>query len=413
MVANSKIMVLTPGIPHSRIGASAVLFYYYMEAIKEWGRHTQNLLLIQKENNNEEHLLQYKQKFHDESQFEVVPLIFNAPLIESYFWKFRIRPDVYSAVIKRINDYKPDILICVDLISAWLAIETNCKNKIVWLGDLNFQTFWYRALYSLLERRNNIFKSVVLLIFASLQCWSWRSIYSRVLSKMNLIVVSSKISEKTLDGLGIQSKYLPYPWPNYFTCKESSGLPEKPTFLFYGTLKALGSRSSFRFIIHKLYQRLVSLWGRNGFKISIAGRGGLYSWVERELSTKPELEYLGFVENLDVLMKSCHAVLVPIDIPVGNRSRILTAMANKTLVIAHKNTSLANPELSDGQTCLLADNVDEFCEKMSYAYQRSDKIDQIIDRAYHMYMGQFHPDSAKKIFINHIAQYLGANKGVN
>lgn len=134
------------------------------------------------------------------------------------------------------------------------------------------------------------------------------------------------------------------------------------------------------------------------------------------MSDKSEFEYLGFVEELGSLMKSCHAILAPIDIPVGNRSRILTAMANRTLVIAHRNTAKTNPDLSDGQNCLLADDAKKFCEKMRYAYQRSYDIDRIIDRAHDMYMSQFHPDSAKRLFINHIAQHIRAatfNKGVN
>jgi hypothetical protein len=406
-------MVVSPGIPHARIGASLVLFYHYMKAIKEWGVRTRNHLLIQKENINEEHLLQYMQEFHDQSQFEVVPLNFDTPIIESNYLRIIINPENHASVTERINDYNPDVLICIDFTSAWLAAEANCRDKIVWLGDLNFQTIWYHEIYSLREQKNNVFKAVKRLVRIARVCRKWKSIYSHVLSKMNLIIVSSKSSENALRKLGIHSKYLPYPWPNHSTHPGKGVLPEKPTFLFYGTLKALGSRSSFHFMLRELYPKLKSLWGRDGFKIRIAGRGGLYPWVEKELSDKSEFEYLGFVEELDSLMKSCHAILAPIDIPVGNRSRILTAMANRTLVIAHKNTSLTNPELSDGQTCLLAGNVEEFCDRMRYAYQQPDEIGQIVDRAHDMYMRLFHPDSAKKLFINHIAQHVRANNGVN
>jgi hypothetical protein len=80
-------------------------------------------------------------------------------------------------------------------------------------------------------------------------------------------------------------------------------------------------------------------------------------------------------------------------------------------VIAHKNTSLTNPELSDGQTCLLAGNAEEFSDRMRYAYQRPEEIGGIVDRAHDMYMRQFHPDSAKRLFINHIDQHVRTNRG--
>lgn len=411
MREDTKLMVLSPGIPHERVGASLVLFYYYMEAIKEWGVRTRNLLLLQKEHMNEDHLLQYRQKFHDESKFEVIPLNFDSPVIQNNYPNIAINPDSQASVTQRINDFDPDVLVCIDLASAWLATEANCRNKIAWLGDLNFQTLWYHEIYTLREEKYGVFKTIKRLGRTALVCRKWRSIYSRVLSNMDLIIVSSKASENALRRLGIQSKYLPYPWPNHSTGSDKNVLPQMPTFLFYGTLKALGSRSSFHFMLHKLYPRLVSMWGQQGFKIFIAGKGGLYPWVETELLNKPEFEYLGFVEDLDALMKSCHAILAPIDIPVGNRSRILTAMANRTLVIAHKNTSLTNPELSDGRTCLLAGNVEEFCDRMRYAYQRQDEVGGIVDRAYDMYMRQFHPSAAKRLFVNHIAQHISTNRG--
>jgi hypothetical protein len=138
----------------------------------------------------------------------------------------------------------------------------------------------------------------------------------------------------------------------------------------------------------------------------IAGIGDLYPWVAQAFKSRPEFECLGFVEDLEGTMKNCHAVIVPIDIPVGNRSRILTAMSSRTLVIAHRNTSLANPDLVDGKTCLLASTANEFVEMMKKAFVRSSEIEAIIHQAHDMYLMKFHPDAAKSIFKKHIADYI-------
>jgi len=63
-------------------------------------------------------------------------------------------------------------------------------------------------------------------------------------------------------------------------------------------------------------------------------------------------------------MSKCHAVIAPIDVPVGNRSRILTAMSSGALLIAHKNASLGNPDLINNINCLLCNDEYEFVDAM-------------------------------------------------
>ena len=103
---------------------------------------------------------------------------------------------------------------------------------------------------------------------------------------------------------------------------------------------------------------------------------------------------MGFVEDINSLMSQCHAVLAPIDVPVGNRSRIITAMAQGVPVIAHKNTSLGNPSLVNGVTCFLCKTSQEFVNAMKLAYERDNKIDQMIKNAKRCYENEFLPDKA-------------------
>jgi glycosyltransferase involved in cell wall biosynthesis len=137
-----------------------------------------------------------------------------------------------------------------------------------------------------------------------------------------------------------------------------------PTFLFFGTLAGLGSRSAMRLLANRIYAQMLARWKPRGFRILIAGRGELPKWFADRIADKPEFEWLGFVPDIDSVIASSHAVLFPIDVAVGNRSRILTALCKGALVIAHRNVALGNPALVDGQTCALAVTPKEFIDRM-------------------------------------------------
>ena len=142
-----------------------------------------------------------------------------------------------------------------------------------------------------------------------------------------------------------------------------------PSFLFFGALAGLGSRSALRMLLTELYPRLVRMWGPGGFQLFLAGTKQPADWVQAAIQQKPEIKFEGFVDDLVGFMGRCHAVLVPIKVPVGNRSRILTAMAHGALVIAHRNTALGNADLVSGENCLLAGSADEFLQHMRLAVE--------------------------------------------
>ena len=52
----------------------------------------------------------------------------------------------------------------------------------------------------------------------------------------------------------------------------------------------------------------------------------LMKTLKEKLKKLKNIKLMGYVYNLNTLASSCHACLFPIDVPVGNRSRIVTAM---------------------------------------------------------------------------------------
>ena len=109
---------------------------------------------------------------------------------------------------------------------------------------------------------------------------------------------------------------------------------------------------------------------------------------------RPEIDFRGYIEDLDPVMDECHALLAPIDVPVGNRTRILTAISRHLPVIAHANTALGNPDLIDGETCYLANTAAEFAERIRRAVNDPSQATRIADAAFQSYRNNFSPERA-------------------
>jgi len=386
-----QLVVISPGIPHESRGASTVLFYHYISGFKKSGYRIMNILLLQPDNSTEEGFAEYERRMTDGECFAVLPC-----RAETFVqWKrigFRLSTSAVSEALAQAQRFQPDAVVCFDLLSAWVGAQIRGGAKIAWLGDLRFQTEWHHAWYGIKESWSNLRN----LPAAWLSCRAWRRVYRQVLSSMDSVIVSAKISQAHLRQIGIQSRYLPYPWPDVARSGKEAAVERSgiPSFLFLGTLTGLGSRSAFHFMLDEVYPEAVQLWGKNGFRIVIVGARGLPTWVESELGDRPELKYLGFVEDIAQVMRLCHAVLVPIEVPVGNRSRILTALAAGVPVVAHQNAALGNPDLVDGATCYLAGDGRSFVERMRRAVERPEEVERIVRRGRACYEAHFAPEAA-------------------
>jgi glycosyltransferase involved in cell wall biosynthesis len=105
-------------------------------------------------------------------------------------------------------------------------------------------------------------------------------------------------------------------------------------------------------------------------------------------------------------MNSCHASLAPIDVPVGNRTRILSAMAKGSLVIAHRATALGNPDLVDGETCYLAADARAFARRMIDAVEHAELSESVIAKARRCYHAHFRPEAATQVVVDEFRRLL-------
>ncbi|MBI3444200.1 MAG: glycosyltransferase [Magnetospirillum sp.] len=385
----ARILVVVGGVPHPSVGASVVLYHHYIEGLRREGYRILNLMLLQPDNSDEAGLDEYRARLQEGEDFQIVTC--RSPrFVQTSRYRHAFDHAALTPVRAQIEAFQPQVTLCLDFASAWAVEGWSVGSRVVWLGDLNFQTFLHHALYSLKEGEAR-FRHVAMALW---HAWLWRRLYRRVLRPCESVVVSSKSSERHLAALGVHSGYQPYPWPAEPPPERMGVKAERPTFFFFGQLQGLGSRSAFHVTVEGIYPRLVRTWGKGGFEILIGGRGGLPAWVEAAIADKPEFRYLGFVEDLDEIMGRCHALLAPIDVPVGNRSRILTALSKRMVVVAHVNTALGNPDLVDGRSCYLADGPDAYVERLRRAVDNPEEAAAVAERGFQVYKRLFAPDVA-------------------
>jgi glycosyltransferase involved in cell wall biosynthesis len=398
--ARKRLLICSAGLPHESEGASVVLYYHYIAGLKREGHVIRHVVLLDP-SWSDAVVDAYRRKLGSPGAFEVT-VVRAARFYRSGRFRPHLDAEAASAVRRHAETFGPQAILCFDILAAWLLDGVTAAPRIVWLGDLNFETFLYHALYA---ARENPLRAVHL-PSNWLSCLGWRRLYAQVLRGVDQVVVASHSSERALARLGVTAEYEPYPWPTETAPPRTTPLPAQPSFLFFGQLTGLGSRSAFHFLMDKVFPLLRERWGKGGFRIMLAGRGEPPDWVLAAIAGKPEIERLGFVENLDSVLAICHAVLVPIDVPVGNRSRILTAMAMRSLVIAHANTALGNPDLVDCETCYLAADAKGFVQAMVAAVEDPARREAVVERALRCYRERFQPERATARLAGRVAALL-------
>ena len=390
-------MVVSAGVPHPTQGASVVLFFLYVEALRQAGFEVVHLVLLERGKATEEQLRRYQELASGRGWR--VATIWSERFVRSTLWSHRLDPAATNALRESLVAFRPDILVCLDLLPAWLSAGNAEMPRVVWLGDLNFQSFAYNGYYGWREGEIGLRT----LLSSLLQAAAWLPIYRRAMAGAESILVASKSSEAALFWLGLRAAYAAYPWPaSAPQARPASRSDEVPTFLFCGHLRGLGSRSALHLLLDGIYPRLRQRLGERRFRIVLCGRTPLPDWAQASTATKPEVEYLGFVEDLEALMASCHALLAPIQAPVGNRSRIVTAMAHRLLVIAHPSTACGNPDLVNGETCYLARRAGTFVTRIERSLERPDEVSAIVGRAQEVYRRRFAPGVATARLVSEV-----------
>ena len=131
------------------------------------------------------------------------------------------------------------------------------------------------------------------------------------------------------------------------------------------------------FLIYELLPLISTKLDGQNYKILIAGRTALPISLENKLRGFPQIEFIGKIKDLSDIFSEVAAVLVPISIPLGNRTRVIDALSAGVPIIGHPNLALGNPYLEHDKNCLFASDADQFLKYMIEVNLHPDKFTEL------------------------------------
>ncbi len=102
-------------------------------------------------------------------------------------------------------------------------------------------------------------------------------------------------------------------------------------------------------------------------------------------------------------MDECTAFIAPIDVPVGNRSRLLTCMAAGLPIVTDPSTALGNPLLVDGETCLLQRDATAFVAAAAQLHRDPALAARLSRAARAAYNTHHAPEAANAALIDYLS----------
>jgi glycosyltransferase involved in cell wall biosynthesis len=376
LLRGARIAVVCQGLPHPTEGASVVLFYWYLDGLLRQGASVALHVFGPAQGGAAPAEPEWLATLRALGPITLHRHAAAAPIRHTLLG---LVPDARLAatLCAAIDADRPELVLAFDWVAAGLLGGIRAP-MVVWLGDLQFDTLLHHTHYALKEGSRRYDR----LLLLGYRVGQLRRFYRTILGRAALVIVSSLSSEARLAELGVRSIYLAYPWPAAPGSDAHRAVDAgRPRYLFSGTLGALGSRSAFHMLLHQVLPCLDRAFGSLPYEVLLTGRGTVPAWAQPALAARPAVRMLGFVDDLAGLMASCTGFIAPIDVPVGNRSRILTAMAAGLPIVAHPNTSLGNPLLIDGETCHLAADALAFADRMVALARDPQAAQAMADRA--------------------------------
>jgi glycosyltransferase involved in cell wall biosynthesis len=138
-------------------------------------------------------------------------------------------------------------------------------------------------------------------------------------------------------------------------------MPKTPRFMLLGGIGGIATLTGLAWFAREVYPLIEPSIIRDQLEIHLIGRGEMDASIAKRM---PKIVRRGFVEDLTKEFEEATALLVPTQIELGFRTRVLDAFRHGVTVVAHRANSIGMPELIDGKNALVARNAQEFADKV-------------------------------------------------
>jgi len=174
---------------------------------------------------------------------------------------------------------------------------------------------------------------------------------------------------------------------------------EPATVLFLGSLKHPPNLHGLAWFVNNIWEYVLEQ--EQDAKLLVVGSGGITDEYKDMLSAKHRVEYLGYVENVYPLLRTCTCLVVPLLSGSGTRLKILEAFSFKTPVVSTTIGAEGIPTL-DGKHLLIADQEIEMANKVLEIIHSQELGEQLAKNAYQIVCKDYDWDIIGKKFIKEI-----------
>lgn len=133
----------------------------------------------------------------------------------------------------------------------------------------------------------------------------------------------------------------------------------QPIVTFGGTLAGTASRLALNSLTNDYLPALRKRYGRNNFEVRLIGQcpDGIASRLKIDF---PEVKIIGRVPSFEQELANGIIFLLPMNYPVGVRTRICSALAAGCVCIVHRSVLNNMPELQDCSAVMVAKSAEDF-----------------------------------------------------
>tara|TARA_X000000950_G_scaffold180078_1_gene218404 strand:- start:25757 stop:26971 length:1215 start_codon:yes stop_codon:yes gene_type:complete len=303
-------------------------------------------LSILKKNN-----LEYKIFFYKEKKINKIIKILNfiaSILFGHPHFFFPNHISLKKEIENKIKDFNFDKVICYHFDALSTCYDIESLNLM--LGDLIHEPRKSRR--ELLK--NNSFSTLINYFeevagFRVMKKLTKKSSFIGFFSNNYANIFSHKVKK---------SHYIKTPIVDFEKTYHESNLDEKLNFLMIGHLKGTVTISSLVFL-EKLIRKYEDNLNSLNVRFNIVG-GNRLNEINNYLLTKHKLiKFYGESFNITEFFGKNQFLLVPNEIDIGIRVRIITGLSYGAIIITHKSNLKGIPELENGDNCLLFSNEEE------------------------------------------------------
>ena len=151
----------------------------------------------------------------------------------------------------------------------------------------------------------------------------------------------------------------------------------KPRVLFMGTLSWMPNKDGINWYIDHVWPQVVSKMP--SAELIICGKGADSNLVNKAANTKG-VSYLGFVEDLNAVMETCKAAIIPLRFGSGMKIKTLDAMY-RGLPVLSSNGGIGGLDVEHDNHALICQNDEEWVQQTISVLNEESKMQAMADRA--------------------------------